>query len=447
MIHTPKKRQRIVIQSIAFFLLACLQTPATARILTANPDNYLTLLTTLEPGDALLLQPGNYHKGLPIHQLSGEAEQPIVITGPKNGPLPVFIARQGHNTISINNASYIVIRNLELDGQGLPVDGVKCEGNAEWAHHITLENLVIKNHGNNQQTVGISTKCPAWNWVIRGNTILGAGTGIYLGNSDGSAPFVAGLIEFNRVTDTIGYNLQIKHQNPRPAIAGMPTNSSTTIIRHNLFSKASNGATGPLARPNVLVGHWPLTGHGSGDLYEIYGNFFYQNPTEALFQGEGNIALYNNLFINDDGSAMRIQPHNDIPRAIDIFYNTVIASDTGISITTGPGSERYTQKVTVNAVFAKQPIVAKWQKSNITDARLNAADYLVRPFVKFSELSLYPKKGQLKLQKLNSSIFNAFTDGDKDFDGLKREGLYCGAYSGNGRDPGWISKLSGKTPF
>ncbi|WP_124945748.1 hypothetical protein [Sulfurirhabdus autotrophica] len=436
-----------MIQSIAFILLAFSQTLSIARIFSVTPKNYFTSLKYLEPGDTLLLQPGNYLKGLPIHRINGEANQLITITGPTNGPQPVFIARQGHNTISINNTSYIVIRNLELDGQGFPVDGVKCEGNAEWAHHVTLENLVIKNHGNNQQSVGISTKCPAWNWVIRGNTILGAGTGIYLGNSDGSAPFVAGLIEFNRVADTIGYNLQIKHQNPRPDIAGMPTESSTTIIRHNLFSKTNNGATGPLARPNVLVGHWPLSGHGTTDRYEIYGNFFYQNPTEALFQGEGNIALYNNLFINDDGNAIRIRPHNDIPRAIAIFYNTVIASGTGISITIGPESEGFTQKVTANAVFAKQPIVAKWQKSNITDARLIAANYLVRPFVKYTEINLYPKKGQLKLQKLDSSIFNAFTDGDKDFNGRKREGLYCGAYSGDGRNPGWIPKLSDKIPF
>ena len=89
---------------------------------------------------------------------------------------------------------------------------MKSERQARYAHHITLENLLIRGHGNNQQTVGISTKCPAWNWVIRGNTIIGAGTGMYLGDSDGSAPFVAGVIERNLIVDTIGYNLQIKHQ-------------------------------------------------------------------------------------------------------------------------------------------------------------------------------------------------------------------------------------------
>ena len=51
-------------------------------------------------------------------------------------------------------------------------------------HHVTIENLNIVNYGADQQVVGISTKGPAWNWTIRGNRIVGAGTGMYLGNSD-----------------------------------------------------------------------------------------------------------------------------------------------------------------------------------------------------------------------------------------------------------------------
>jgi hypothetical protein len=40
---------------------------------------------------------------------------------------------------------------------------------------------------------------PTWGRIIRRNVIDGAGTGIYLGNSDGSAPFVAGIIENNLI--------------------------------------------------------------------------------------------------------------------------------------------------------------------------------------------------------------------------------------------------------
>ncbi len=186
--------------------------------------------------------PGEYKDGLPIHYLHGTAEAPITISGPDSGPRAIFAGRPGHNTVSIVNSSYITIRNLDLDGRQLAVDGVKCEGHADWAHHITLDGLRVRGHGNDQQTVGISTKCPAWGWVIRNNVIAGAGTGLYLGDSDGRAPFIAGLIEHNLIVDTLGYNLQIKHQQPRPILPEMPEGPSATIIRHNVFSKANGGS-------------------------------------------------------------------------------------------------------------------------------------------------------------------------------------------------------------
>ncbi|MDE2366454.1 MAG: right-handed parallel beta-helix repeat-containing protein, partial [Betaproteobacteria bacterium] len=299
---------------------------------TASPDNYLARLKMLEPGSHLRLAPGEYKGGLPVQYLRGTAKAPITISGPDSGPRPVFVARPKHNTVSIINSSYVTLRNLDLDGRNLPVDGVKCEGHADWAHHITLDGLRVLGHGNNQQTVGISTKCPAWGWIIRHNIVEGAGTGLYLGNSDGRAPFIGGLIERNLIVDTLGYNLQIKHQESRPALPGMPDGPADTIIRHNVFSKAKGGSSEEMARPNVLVGHWPLTGPGSNDRYLVYGNFFYQNPDESLFQGEGNIALYNNLFVNNFGDAVRIQPHNDTPREVGVFYNTIIAAGAGVRL-------------------------------------------------------------------------------------------------------------------
>jgi len=263
---------------------------AQARVLFADPDNYRQLLRQLGPGDTLRLAPGKYRRGLVVHDLHGEPEAPIVIEGPADPPYAVILGRSGHNTVSIKDASHVVIRNVEIDGQGAFVDGVKCEGHAGYAHHITLENLRIHNLAKHQQSVGISTKCPAWDWVVRGNHIEGVGTGMYFGNSDGSDPFVGGLIENNEIINTIGYNLQIKHQKARPAIEGMPMDRRLTIIRRNRFVKEKGGSVDVAARPNVLVGHFPLEGPGSDDTYAIYGNLFFENPSEALFQSIEKIA-------------------------------------------------------------------------------------------------------------------------------------------------------------
>ncbi len=136
--------------------------------LRGNPSNYLVLLGQLHPGDTLLLEPGVYARtqkgtGLPIFNLHGVPDKQIIISGPERGPRPVFYASEGTNTVRIADSSYITIRNLDLDGQDLDVDGVKAQGVSD---HITVENLYIRNHGNNQQTVAISTKATAWNWVI-----------------------------------------------------------------------------------------------------------------------------------------------------------------------------------------------------------------------------------------------------------------------------------------
>lgn len=307
--------------------LLCLLTGiAAAADFRVDTQNYRDYLRRLQPGDRVLLAPGDYHQGLPLHNLSGQPGQPIIIEAADPTEPPRFIARPGANTVSLVNVRYLVLRHLELDGRTQAVDAVKAEGHSHHADFITLEHLYIHDHAASQQNVGISTKCPAVGWVVRNNRIERVGTGMYFGDSDGSDPFVGGVIEGNRVSQTLGYNLQIKHQKTRPPeYAGR----HDTVIRYNVFSK-QDALPGPLARPNVLLGHFPLAGAGSEDRYLVYGNLFLHNPSEALLQAEGRVAVYGNVFINGGGDAIHIQPHNDVPRDMDIFSNTVLASGAGI---------------------------------------------------------------------------------------------------------------------
>jgi len=257
--------------------LCLLAGTAAATDYRANAQDYLDYVRRLQPGDRLLLEAGDYRQGLPLRNLSGEARQPIVIEAASPSAPPRFLARPGANTISLVDVRHLVLRHLELDGRNQPVDAVKAEGHSRYADFITLDRLYIHDHAASQQNVGISTKCPAFGWVIRGNRIERVGTGMYLGDADGSDPFVGGVIEANRVSHTLGYNLQIKHQAGRPA---GHADRYDTVIRYNVFSK-QDAIPGPQARPNVLLGHFPLAGAGSEDRYLVYGNFFQHNPSEA----------------------------------------------------------------------------------------------------------------------------------------------------------------------
>jgi len=421
--------------------------PAHARVIVATPDTYRSLLGSLQPGDTLRLEAGTYARGLPVSNLHGEAGRPIVITGPESGAPAVFPGSvdQAWNTVQINNSSYLTFRNLKLDGLDVPyIDAVNAGG---ITHHITLENLEIVRHGAHQLTVGIATRGPAWDWVIRNCRIIGAGTGMYLGHWQGrNWPFVGGLIENNLFVDSVGYNVQIKQMNSRgyesgDAIPGMPLDDRKTIIRHNVFSKASQPSPPTEgARPNLLVGHFPLTGPGSNDVYEIYGNFFYQNTTEALFQGEGNIAFYDNVMVNDAGSAVHIQPHNDVPRSIDIFHNTIVATGNGIRIQ--GASTDFVQRVVGNAVFAGSPLSAGArivQRDNVTDGYAAAGDYLLNPggSIAAGELDLFPRAGRLSGAVVDLAAFQGFTDAALDFNGSPRDGSFRGAYAGDGVNRGW----------
>jgi hypothetical protein len=184
---------------------------------------------------------------------------------------------------------------------------------------------------------------------------------MYFGDSDGSDPFVGGLIEANQVKYTLGYNLQIKHQKSRPYEYA---ERYDTVIRYNVFSK-SDALPGPQARPNVLLGHVPLKGAGSEDRYLVYGNLFLNNPSEALLQAEGRVAIYDNVFINGSGDAIHIQPHNDVPRDMDIFSNTVLASGAGIQVRQAEGIA-YRQRVIANVVAASPPLHGGEAAHNVT---------------------------------------------------------------------------------
>jgi hypothetical protein len=420
------------LRTAAFFIVALYVTSgvtsnASARNVDAGPGDYLALLKELRPGDTLRLASGTYRDGLPVHRMSGRSGAPIRIEPRDPSARPRLLARAGRSTISILDASFIEIRGLDLEGLGLPVDAVRAEWRGRFAHHITLEDLHINGYGADQQEVGISTKCPAWNWVISRNVIIGAGTGIYLGNSDGTAPFVAGLIERNLVRDTRGYNLQIKHQNARPVMPGMPTGPSATLIRNNVFSKASNAATAGLARPNVLVGHFPQSGPGASDLYLIYGNFFHENATEALFQGEGNFAFYSNVLVNSSGSAVHIQPHNGRPQSVDVFGNTILARDTGILVT--GGDPEYKQRVFGNLIFAANPLPGRATVNNVTGVLQDADRWLRDPFRELGKLDLTPRDATTLTVLDRQQVPVRYIDADLDFEGRRRAPNIAGAYA------------------
>ncbi|HEY0167351.1 MAG TPA: PPC domain-containing protein [Jatrophihabitans sp.] len=411
------------------------------RTIQANPSNYRSYIAGLLPGDRLLLAAGTYTQGLNLWDKRGEPDKCIIVEGPASGSPAIFTNSDVRNLVSFKDSSYIAVRNLSLDGQDLGGDGVRGEAHGVSNHHILLEGLHLKEFDVDPLVSGINSKSWAWNWVIRNSTITSTGTGMYFGHSDGAYGTANFLVENNVVSDTREYNVQFKHQLTRNTSIGMPS-SGTTIIRNNVFSKADRPLSGAdRAMPNLLVGHWPRSGAGSTDIYQIYGNVLYENPHEGLFQGEGNFSFHDNLLVNRSNDGAYSQPHNDVPKRIDYYNNTVVAAGNGIRIVGADSA--YQQRVFGNAVFAGTPLTGGQQSNNVSGSYSAASTYLTNPTAALGAgLDLYPKTGQLQGSAIDYSGLSNLIDYDRDFNYRSRITTYRGAYSGEGVNPGWKPALA-----
>ena len=113
--------KRVMNLKLALVLVSCLVvSSARAATLDANPSNYRTLLPTLRPGDTLNLAAGNYTANLPVSGLNGNAGAWITIRGPASNPPAIFLADASHNTVQIDQSSFVAFRNLTLDGGAWP---------------------------------------------------------------------------------------------------------------------------------------------------------------------------------------------------------------------------------------------------------------------------------------------------------------------------------------
>ncbi len=429
---------------------------APARTLVADPQAtsgqpgyYRTLVGSLAAGDTLFLPAGVYRDRLSLDGVQGTASAWKVIMGPASGP-PATITTLSTccNTVQLGGTAYVALQNLTIDSAGLSaIDGINAKGNP--THDILIEGCTLIGQGAGQGTVGISTKSPAWRWTIRGNRIIQAGTGIYLGNSDGTQPFVAGIIEGNLILDTIGYNMEIKHQLPYGGQAwasALPSGPQRTIIRNNVFIKEKNDwAPGQASgvRPNVLVDPFPDTGTGSGDMYEIYANFFYKNPNEALLQTTGRVTVHDNLFVASSAgnSAIYLPDHNGPLKLANLYNNTIYSTaGRGISFAASPregGIVRGNMIVTAGAALSGSIPNAG---ANVIGTPTNGVTYFTAPSEVLGQMDLYPSTACVGCsgEALILTPFAGDTAYDRDFnDASKGAFLFRGAYAGQGTNPGW----------
>jgi hypothetical protein len=265
-------------------------------------------------------------------------------------------------------------------------------------------------------------------------------------------PFVAGVIENNLVADTIGYNMEIKHQTSLPAIPGMPLEPTVTVVRNNVFIKDDRPSEDG-DRPNVLIGPVPFTGPGSLNSYELYGNVFFHNHREALLQAAGRVSVHDNIFVDGPYSYPAIVFRNQYgPVKVAYFYNnTVLTSGRGLYFghraTLGDG-------VVGNAIFASTPAISgnvMVQTDNLVDSVENASRYLRKPSFEIGSIDLFPLHDRCQGAPIDLSAFRSDSAFTRDFNGRpkaqsKGAVVYRGAYAADAVNPGWQVQRAFKPP-
>jgi parallel beta-helix repeat protein len=272
----------------------------------------------LSAGDTLQIRGGTYAEWVNITNRSGSANNPITIT---NFPAEIVTVRPPSKLEAFwlegNNANYWTIKaqvlgQMVLDGSNNApnqlADGIGYRFGTSGPHHITIENLEIKNFTGN----GILDSAP-YNLpgnVIRGNKIHDNGVYYAVDGSMRWCMYVAGvgtLIENNECYN--GYNGGIQVQGDQ----------SNQTVSHNI-----------IVRNNYVHDNGALGGHGIGivawysDNMQVYNNISVNNSAQGIWlnRSSGSQIYSNTLYGNAAGGFYASSAQNPIVRNNIAYNNT-----------------------------------------------------------------------------------------------------------------------------
>lgn len=287
-----------------------------AAALEIGPDADLcAALGQLQPGDELVLQPGDYRAGCKVRQ-GGVPGRPIVIRS-ADPAQPARLTRSGPavNMLEIH-ANDLVIRSLAFGPTVTDADGVRVITGSR----ITVENCrftqmggiaVVANHSSLQEL------------TVRDNVITDStATAMYFGCHDGMGCRIGGLVvEGNYIRNVtapppeIGYGIEVKL-------------NTGGFVRDNVIVDTKG--------PGIMV-------YGSRDLATVSvveRNFVRGSRTSSgIVVGGGPAIVRNNVsgWNFEGGIGLENYKQRDLLRAITVAHNTVYANREGGIMVPGSG--------------------------------------------------------------------------------------------------------------
>jgi hypothetical protein len=216
----------------------------------------------------------------------------------------------------------------------------------------------------------------------------------------------------------VGYCLQIKHQNARPASEALPREPTTTIIRYNVFIKGDQ--TSPDGnRPNLLIDGFPDQGPGSQDRYQVYGNVFFHNPRESLVQANGRVSIHDNVFADSPGTGVTVMPHaGKTPRQVFIYHNTFVGIGKSWTVS---GSPAEALVVVANLALVEQRPSQPFPAGNVRLTADEAVQRITHPVPQLGTLDVQPRQPiPVVVPPEVRGLLQTDVHGDRDFWGNTR---------------------------
>lgn len=95
---------------------SALASPSRAESRTARDDASLrAALVNLQPGDRVVIAPGEYRAGIHLRNVNGTADQPVIIEAEEPKRPPVFVG--GTTAIQLSDCNHVTLRRLAARGQ------------------------------------------------------------------------------------------------------------------------------------------------------------------------------------------------------------------------------------------------------------------------------------------------------------------------------------------
>ncbi len=396
-----------------------------ATIEIHQSDSFETAVENLNPGDTLIVHEGTYaDSGRISIKVKGTVSAPVVIMGADGESRPLITrpaSASAQNTINIEGATYLTIKDLEITSNG--GDGVNLNSNPSY---ITLEDLDI-----HDVTVGINFKSSMHHITVRGNHIhrIGkdgaTGEGMYVGCNYAQCAVTDSLIEGNWIHDTMGASqgdgIEIKR------------GSHSNIIRDNV----------------IYDTNWPcilLYGTEGNPRNVVEGNVMW-NCGDSGIQAAADAVIRNNIILDSPDNGFNSQDHQGVtPNNLEFVHNTVVGGNPCIRLNNW--SNKQGLSFANNAIYCESgnfkisglngvavsgnvisPVTLLFPSEGYTVGRSVLLD-----MVDAAGLDVYPRSESTLIDAGDASYVT-----EVDFNGTLRTGSpEAGAYTWTGQNnPGW----------